>query len=179
MRRKLWGVFVLSVFIVIPAFAQVSCGFVVDLSAPQIDSLYPAPGETVSTTVEFVAYAHDGVKTILPFDRFFPSQNGCVESPRGSGLTRRNHVARHLAISAPQDLGHNPGVSAGPDNEDILIHTHTAPLECFARPLRPAFQILNKRKPYWQEEVGPFPPRPAREKAEPPKRIGVLFTPPA
>ncbi|HDG68295.1 MAG TPA: hypothetical protein ENG11_04015, partial [candidate division Zixibacteria bacterium] len=60
MRRKVWGVFVLLVFTGVPAFAQISCGFVIDLSAPQIDSLYPAPGETVSTpTLEFVAYAHD------------------------------------------------------------------------------------------------------------------------
>ncbi|RKZ34173.1 hypothetical protein DRQ33_02735 [bacterium] len=42
------------------SFAQLTCGFVVDLSPPYIDSLYPADGDTVSiTSFEFIAYSND------------------------------------------------------------------------------------------------------------------------
>ena len=34
-------------------YAQLSCGFIVDLSPPYVDSLYPADGDTVSTSVTF------------------------------------------------------------------------------------------------------------------------------
>ncbi len=58
--RGIW-IFAFSlIFLSGLSFAQISCGFVVDLSAPAIDSLYPAPDSTVpTTTVNFGVVAHD------------------------------------------------------------------------------------------------------------------------
>ncbi|MCD6532082.1 hypothetical protein J7K99_06540, partial [bacterium] len=84
---KVHNLIVFSILLIFSslAYSQISCGFVVDLSAPQIDSLYPAPGETVSTTVEFVAYAHDdGAGIWLNYTESraqWDTATGCMDCP--------------------------------------------------------------------------------------------------
>ncbi|MCD6594658.1 hypothetical protein J7L68_03175 [bacterium] len=59
--KRAWIFAFLLIFFSGLSFAQISCGFIVDLSAPSIDLLYPAPDSIVpSTSVNFGLTSSDG-----------------------------------------------------------------------------------------------------------------------